>query len=165
MALADEVIQFRKENYQLKRRLGYTCASPEEEPCEALKQVRWRDSANIIDALPSLKTEGLHTEENTATPGLPAISDDTGVGPASSLIIGVQALPWSAVANDQVVSELISQYFTFDYLYVFPPIPRLTFLDEMRLGDVDAATSCSPLLVNAMCAQQCVSWRAFDLAC
>jgi hypothetical protein len=165
MALADEVIQFRKENYQLKRRLGYTCASPEEEPCEALKQVRWRDSANLIDALPALKTENLHTEEYAATPGLPAISDDTGGGLASSLIIGVEALPWSAVANDQVVSELISQYFTFDYLYVFPPIPRSTFLNEMRLGDVDTAASCSPLLVNAICAQQCVSSRSFATAC
>jgi hypothetical protein len=66
--------------------------------------------------------------------------------------------PHGSVAGNDVVSELISQYFTFDYLYVFPPIPRSLFIYEMTTGDPAAATACTPLLVNAICAQQCVSW-------
>jgi len=164
MALEKEVIRLRKENHQFKRIYGYICASPEGEASEVLRQMRLGGSGNPIDALQSLDQEDFLIEEYTASPGLTEMSDDTGVEPAGSLAIEVQALPWSVVADDQVVSELISQYFAFDYLYVFPPIPRPAFLNEMRLGEVDAATSCSPLLVNAMCAQQCVSWRVSALS-
>jgi hypothetical protein len=165
MVIEKQVMQLRKENNQLKRVHGHNCASPDEEPCEVWKQIRRTCSGNPIDALQSLESEDFLTDEYTAFPGPTEISDDTGVEPAGGLMIEIQALPWSVVPSDQVVSELISQYFAFDFLYVFPPIPRFTFLNEMRLGDVDAATSCSPLLVNAMRAQQCVSWRVFSFAC
>lgn len=71
-------------------------------------------------------------------------------------MIKVSALPWTTIEGDEVVSELISQYFSFDYLYVFPPILRSTFVREMQAGDPTTATCCSPLLVSAICAQQCV---------
>jgi hypothetical protein len=163
MALEKQVMQLRKENHQLKRVHGYNCASSEEESRNVLKQIQRSGSGHPIGALQSLEPEEFLTEEHIASPGPTEISNDAAFRPAGGLIIQIQALPWSVVATDQVVSELISRYFTFDYLYVFPPIPRSTFVNEMRLGDVDAAGSCSPLLVNAICAQQCVSSGAFCL--
>lgn len=78
--------------------------------------------------------------------------------------LGLPALPWTAVAEDEVVSELVSQYFATDYLYVYPPIPRSKFLREMKARDPGTATCSSPLLVNAICAHQCVRFDQMDNA-
>ncbi|KID72860.1 Zn(2)-C6 fungal-type DNA-binding domain protein, partial [Metarhizium brunneum ARSEF 3297] len=154
-ALEKEAGQLRKGVHQLQRLYGYICASSEDEAYKVFQHIRAGDNHNPIDALRLFDRNDVLALECTESPASTDMSDDTRVESASNALFEVRALPWSVVASDEVVSELISQYFMFDYLYVFPPIPRVTFVDEMKLGDVAAATSCSPLLVNAICAQQC----------
>ncbi|EFY85809.1 C6 transcription factor, putative [Metarhizium acridum CQMa 102] len=154
-ALEKEAAQLSKAVHQLKRLYGYICASSEDEAFKVFQHIRASDNHNPIDALQSFDRNDFLTLEYNESPAPTDVSDDTGIESATNALFEVRALPWSVVASDEVVSELISQYFTFDYLYAFPPIPRVTFLNEMKLGDVAAATSCSPLLVNAICAQQC----------
>ncbi|TWU73728.1 hypothetical protein ED733_000251 [Metarhizium rileyi] len=154
-ALDKEAVQLRKDVHQFKRLYGYICASSDDEAYKVFKHIRAGGSSNPMDALRSFDHDEFLTLEYTESPGSTEMSDDPAIEPASGALIELQALPWSVVASDNVISELISQYFTFDYLYVFPPIPRLAFLNEMHSGDTVAATSCSPVLVNAICAQQC----------
>ncbi|KHO01502.1 Zn(2)-C6 fungal-type DNA-binding domain protein [Metarhizium album ARSEF 1941] len=154
-ALEKETGQLRKEVHELKRLYEYIGASSEDEAYRVFQHIRASGNNNPIDALRSFDRNDFLTAEYTESPASTEMSDDTGIEPTTNALINVRALPWSVVASDQVVSELISQYFTFDYLYVYPPIHRLTFLNEMRLGNVAAAACCSPLLVNAICAQQC----------
>jgi hypothetical protein len=71
--------------------------------------------------------------------------------------IKVHARPWTIVADDGIVSELISGFFEVDHLYYIPAIDRDTFLDDMEKANIREAKYCSPLLVNAICAYRCVS--------
>ncbi|RKL02913.1 hypothetical protein BFJ68_g11702 [Fusarium oxysporum] len=64
-----------------------------------------------------------------------------------SSVIQVPAKPWTAVAGDGIVSELITDFFTWDNSYMFPVLDRVTFVDEMRAGDETEMKWCSPLLL------------------
>ncbi|OAQ58979.1 hypothetical protein VFPPC_11474 [Pochonia chlamydosporia 170] len=132
---------------------------PEDETYIAFRYIR--STRNISsngqnDALRSVGSDYLfEAREDEAKATLTEVLDKVEVEPLIALDLGLQALPWTAVAEDEVVSELVSQYFATDHLYVYRPIPRSKFLREMKVGDPDTATCCSPLLANAICAHQC----------
>lgn len=67
----------------------------------------------------------------------------------------VPARPWTAVAGDGLVSELVCGLFAWD-AYPFPFFHPNAFLADMRRMDPNTAQYCSPFLVNAICA-----FRAF----
>jgi hypothetical protein len=69
----------------------------------------------------------------------------------------LQAQPWTTVAGDELVSELLSSFFACDNWFYLSFIDQESFLRDMQAGDVGKAGFCSPLLVNAMCALRCVS--------
>lgn len=70
--------------------------------------------------------------------------------------IHVPARPWTAVAGDGLVSELICGLFSWDiYLYSF--FHPSALMAEMRSADPNTAQYCSPFLVNAICAFRAVS--------
>jgi hypothetical protein len=71
--------------------------------------------------------------------------------------VKVKAGPWTAVAGDGIVSDLISSFFTWDNTFRFSFIDRDCFLQDMACGEPEKARYCSPFLVNAMCAFRCVS--------
>lgn len=73
--------------------------------------------------------------------------------------IKVHARPWTTVADDGIVSELVSGFFEIDHLYYFPAIDRDAFLEEMAKADIQEAKYCSPLLANSICAYRCVSFQ------
>lgn len=69
--------------------------------------------------------------------------------------IHVPARPWTAVAGDGLVSELICGVFAWD-AYLFPFFHTNAFLADMRRMDPNTAQYCSPFLVNAICAFRAV---------
>jgi hypothetical protein len=69
----------------------------------------------------------------------------------------VHARPWTTLANDGLVSELLSSFFASDGCFYLSFIDQQYFLDDMETGDIDNAKICSPLLVNSICALRCVS--------
>ena len=71
--------------------------------------------------------------------------------------IKVRARPWTRVAGDGLVSELMASLFAYDNGFYLSFIDQECFLDDMQAGDVGNAEFCSSLLVNAMCALRCVS--------
>lgn len=71
-------------------------------------------------------------------------------------IFSLPARPWSQVTDDdQLVSHLISVYFTWHHIW-FDWIDPEIFLEAMQSKKLDSQF-CSPLLVNAMLAEACVS--------
>jgi hypothetical protein len=71
--------------------------------------------------------------------------------------VKVKAQPWTALAGDGIVSDLVSSFFAWDNTFRFSFIDRDCFLEDMARGDPERARYCSPFLVNAMCAFRCVS--------
>lgn len=118
-------------------------ANNDQIPARALHYVH---ESNAIESVTS-------TDASTACP----LSVKGRDGFLNGSVIKVPALPWTDVAGDEVVSQLMFQYFTFDYLHGFPPIPCSIFLSEMQTANPATAFCCSALLVNAICARQCVS--------
>ncbi|KAI0145128.1 hypothetical protein GGR57DRAFT_322203 [Xylariaceae sp. FL1272] len=68
--------------------------------------------------------------------------------------IKVRAQPWTAIAGNGIVSELITNFFAWDNAYLFPAIDQRAFVDDMNAGVVEKGVWCTPLLVNAICAQR-----------
>lgn len=62
------------------------------------------------------------------------------------------ARPWTAVAGDGLVSNLVSHFFELEHRFLTSHIDREVFIDEMIEADAEKAEFCSPLLVNAICA-------------
>lgn len=71
----------------------------------------------------------------------------------------VPAKPWTSVTeDDDLVSHLVSLYFTWDYPF-WTFLDRDVFLRHMARGDLESEF-CSPFLVNAVLANACVSCPA-----
>lgn len=68
----------------------------------------------------------------------------------------VPARPWTAVAGDGLVSELVCSLFAWD-AYLFPFLHPNAILTDMRRMDPNTAQYCSPFLINAICALRAVS--------
>lgn len=66
----------------------------------------------------------------------------------------LRARPWTAVADDGIVSALVSTYFAWDGYYFLPFLNPALFIRDMSNGDIKRAKYCSPFLVNAICALQ-----------
>lgn len=79
----------------------------------------------------------------------------------------VPAKPWTSVTeDDDLVSHLVSLYFTWDYPF-WTFLDRDVFLRHMARGDLESEF-CSPFLVNAVLANACVSslsWIWIELVC
>jgi hypothetical protein len=74
-----------------------------------------------------------------------------------SSIIKVSARPWTVVASDGLVSQLITNVFTLKGIYLYPVLDKDVFIQEMKSGNVETSKWCTPLLVNAICAAESVS--------
>jgi hypothetical protein len=83
--------------------------------------------------------------------------EDLDVAAMSESNFRVRARPWTAIADDGLVSELLSSFFASDGCFYLSFIDQQYFLEDMEAGNIDMAEFCSPLLVNAMCALRCVS--------
>lgn len=114
------------------------------DPIEVLRSVK---EADIL--LPSLAPN----DPGAPDPRLQKLEDRA----LADAPIKVPARPWTTVAGEGIISELISGFFASDHLYFFPAIDRQAFLEDMAGADLQSAKYCSPLLVNSICAHRCVS--------
>lgn len=143
-----------RELYCLPRRL------PEVEALQTLAQARATDDPiAILDVARRsslrLANPGLNPGSSPAPINLRINSLD--LEALSESQIRVHARPWTVVAGDGLVSELISSFFTWDDAFFFSFIDREAFLGDMRAKDPKNAEYCSPFLVNAICATRFVS--------
>jgi hypothetical protein len=66
--------------------------------------------------------------------------------------IKVPARPWTVIAGDGVVSDLVSNFFATCHYFVAVFVDKKCFLQDMRSQSIRSSEFCSPFLVNAICA-------------
>ncbi|KAH6647133.1 putative C6 transcription factor [Truncatella angustata] len=74
-------------------------------------------------------------------------------------LMKVRSRPWTVVADDGIVSEMITSFFMWDDSFFYPFIDREALLEDMHAGDPERANYCSPFLVNAIYATRCFTSR------
>ncbi|KAH7176443.1 hypothetical protein EDB81DRAFT_706866 [Dactylonectria macrodidyma] len=67
----------------------------------------------------------------------------------------VTSRPWTAIAGDGIVSQLISSFFAWDDAFLLPFVDRRAFMTDLMAQKPEEAKYCSPFLVNAICASRC----------
>lgn len=146
------------ENKQMRELFNLLRLLPETDARETLSRIRAAD--NPISALQYAR--GIRVPSATAQTTLlsgefkPRLRAIECAALADSLI-QVPARPWTVVAGDGIVSELITSFFLWDDAFFYPFIHRDAFINDMRAATAVDAKYCSPFLVNAICALRCVS--------
>ena len=69
----------------------------------------------------------------------------------------VPARPWTTVAGDGIVSELVSTFLETEQPYLDAMVDPQAFISDMTAADAATARFCSPALVNVICAISAVS--------
>lgn len=119
------------------------------------------DSVNADPELLQLSQQIMRSnEEHSQGPAGSRKSNEDRIRPQSLLLppITVFAHPWTTLASDEVVSHLLSLYFTWEQPCL-QFIDKTAFLVDMKAGETSRLDGfCSSLLVSALLAQACVSW-------
>jgi hypothetical protein len=145
---------------QLRSLLDYIRNRSEVESMEIYRRVR--AAVDPMDVVELLRGSDLLLRNNATdrTSGSETPASGLGNLELSALehsSIRVRSKPWTRVAGDGLVSELISSFFAYDNGFYLSFIDQECFLDDMQAGDTANSDFCSPLLVNAICALRCVS--------
>lgn len=143
------------EHEKYKDLIKILCTRPDSEAYEILGSMR--RTQEPLAVFEALKRTELASE---SSPFLERALDGPSLepgrqGPDGPMIL-VPARPWTAESDSDVVSALITDYFTHDNCYIMPLGRRNVFVEEMKSGNVSSAKWCSPLLVNAICAHRAV---------
>ncbi|KJZ70621.1 hypothetical protein HIM_09976 [Hirsutella minnesotensis 3608] len=125
---------------------------PEDEAYSFLRRLRATDELAAI--IPITNDAGASPIDSTSPTFTDSPATETTQQYREGRLILVPSKPWTAVGNDGLVSELITEYFNFDNCSLMPLGDQDVFVEEMRNGDKSTAQWCSPLLVNAICAQR-----------
>lgn len=158
LALKRKLGALRQENLRYRDLLGILRSRTDAEAFEILTRIRAAEHPlSVLDAI---------REAEIILPG-PSFSGETNDGELAALDkeawehsdIRVPARPWTTVAGDGLVSELLSSYFMWENAYFFPAIDREAFTYQMLGGDVKNWSWCTPFLVNSICAHRSVSFK------
>ncbi|KAK7435675.1 hypothetical protein Landi51_12950 [Colletotrichum acutatum] len=151
LALKRKANDLESENVQYRDLFRMVCTKSEDEAKEIFRRIRLSgDPLRVLESirqaeilLPSLPVNDRVSDSRLAKLNERAME---------SSLLRVPAKPWTTVADDGIVSELITDFFSWDNASCFPAIEQNLFLEEMRSGNIKRAKWCSPILVNAMCA-------------
>ncbi|KAM5362707.1 hypothetical protein ACJA88_013903 [Fusarium oxysporum] len=146
------------ENERLREVYALLQTLPESEARQMFARIRDADDPitvlNLARGASTLRDPPSPRPEITSTGWNPRV-DALSLKTLSESPIRVHAKPWTAVAGDGLVSQLISSFFTWDDAFFYPFIDLQAFLKDMNSGEVKKARYCSPFLVNAICASRC----------
>jgi hypothetical protein len=145
----------QREVDQLRELFGYVRTCPEAEAKQFYQQLRTADG--LQDLLQLSGGSSLSFKQKHRILGSQKSACDLDLNVVGSSAIMVPARPWTVLAGDGLVSELVSAFFTYDHCSGIPFVDQECFLADMRAEDITQARFCSPFLVNAICALRCVS--------
>ncbi|OHX00914.1 C6 transcription factor, partial [Colletotrichum incanum] len=147
--------ELERENTDLHEFLHSLHLRPEGEAVEIFK--RFRISGDAIQVLDFVRRgdsflQGVNFD---TTPRDVMLTNPDGADRSAGLL-KVPAKPWTDLANDSIVSELITGFFQWDEPALLAFVDQKSFLEDMRQSSLETARYCSPLLVNAICALRSV---------
>ncbi|KAM0716502.1 hypothetical protein Q7P37_007947 [Cladosporium fusiforme] len=148
----------QSENDQLRSLLDYIRTRSEVESMEIYRRVRAAvDPLDVVELLRGgdllLQNSVPETSGESETPASGLGNLD--INAMENSAIKVRARPWTKVAGDGLVSELISSFFAYDNGFYLSFVDQESFLEDMQTGDTETSEFCSPLLVHAICALRC----------
>ena len=157
MSLRRKNETLQSEINRLRELLGRVDHEPEAEFRDRLRQRL--DPSKLLK--PAIEIETEETSAQRVLPlnknnELPSALENLDSSALSISKLKVHARPWTALAGDGLVSELISSFFAYDSCFYLTFIDQECFLHDMQAGDIQKAEFCSPLLVNTICALRCV---------
>lgn len=117
---------------------------------------RIRATSNPIEVLSLIKQADLLLPNPPADVHHDSQLDRLDAESLNASYIKVPARPWTMIAGNGIVSELVSAFFANDHGCLTPFIHQAAFLEDMRSQSVQEARYCCPALVNAICALKCV---------
>lgn len=145
-----------RENHDLRDLFTYLNSKPENEAFELYRRLRASDDPfKILQQFRDAETLLLlptHSGPGTTDKWMSEVDADA----LAKSPLKVPACPWTSVAGDGIVSNLISAFFRWDDIIMYPFLDKELFLRDMRSGDPQSQY-CSPLLVNAIRATRTVS--------
>ena len=147
----------QKEVDQLRELFGYIRTCPEAEAKQGYRQLRTANGLQDLMHLSGGSSLPLKQKHRIFGSEKPACQPDLNV--LASSAIRVPARPWTLLAGDGLVSELVSAFFTYDHCSGIHFVDQECFLADIRAEDTTQARFCSPLLVNAIRALRCVSFN------
>jgi hypothetical protein len=147
----------RAELDHLYRLVDHIRARSDLEAVAIFQQIRASDGpldvAKLLENIGTVQIDMLSTHSGHEA----SILQEVDLTALSNSTVKVRAKPWTDVAGDGLVSELISSFFAYDNAVYLPFIDQQWFLASICEETLDSAEFCSPLLVNAICALRCVS--------
>lgn len=137
----------------------YMRTRPEQEAYEIFRRIRFSSGDDFRSIVDHIRGGDLLLRASTVSPGpddhrVKTINDEAAAEPYA---IRVPARPWTTMAGDGLVSELVGAFFAWDGVFWLPFIDRGSFIKDMRAGQPEKARYCSPLLVHVICAIRAVS--------
>jgi hypothetical protein len=156
LALKRKYSSIETEVDQLRELLNFVHSRPKVEALEIFNRIRLgRDPIEVLRFIKQadvlLPTSPINT--SNGDPRLVKLDLDA----LEDASIKVRARPWTTVAGDGIVSELVSKHFGYTALFCYSVVDQELFLADMENGDLERSRYCSPLLVNAICAFESVS--------
>ncbi|KAI1748720.1 putative C6 transcription factor [Xylaria castorea] len=156
------VNQLQRENIELRQLFHDLSKRPDSEALNIFQRLRATDDpialANSIKQAELLLRPSTAGDRGELTTLRQLELDALGRSP-----IKIPARPWTIVAGDGIVSELISSWFKWDNAFLYPFIDRECFMQDIREGDPDSAMYCSSFLVNAICALRSYFSETIDM--
>ncbi|TDZ32711.1 Nitrogen assimilation transcription factor nit-4 [Colletotrichum trifolii] len=151
LALKRKANVLETENAQYRDLFRMVCSKTEDEAQEIFRRIRV--SGDPLRVLESIRQAEMllptpSTNDRVHDSRLAKLNEKA----MEASLIRVPAKPWTAIADDGLVSELVTDFFSWENASTFPAIERDLFLSDMRAGNVKKAKWCSPILVNAICA-------------
>ncbi|KAB5539497.1 putative C6 transcription factor [Coniochaeta sp. 2T2.1] len=158
-ALKRKCDTLQDENERLRDLFGLLRQKSKPEAHDILSRIRdaenplavWRSIKDAELLLPWASSSGGSSGSHNRDPRLEKIDAEAWADSP----VRVKARPWTAVAGDGVVSDMVSSFFAWDNGFRFAFVDRECFLADMARGEPEGAMYCSPFLVNAMCAFRC----------
>ncbi|KZL77418.1 C6 transcription factor [Colletotrichum tofieldiae] len=151
LALKRKANDLETENAQYRDLFRMVCTKSEDEAKEIFRRIRV--SGDPIRVLESIRQAEIllpspTTNDRVHDSRLAKINEKA----LQNSLIRVPAKPWTTVADDGLVSELVTDFFSWENASCFPAIEQSLFVEDMRAGSIKRAKWCSPILVNAVCA-------------
>jgi hypothetical protein len=133
----------------------YIRTRPPDDVAEIVKRIR--NSSDVLEVLRFVQDGDLTLQQRLQRklpdPRMIRIEADS----LQETGLRLPARPWTMVAGDGIVSDVVSRFFDIDQPFYCGMIDHSSFVSDMRASDTAAARYCSPVLVNAICALGSVS--------
>ncbi|KAI5459475.1 hypothetical protein BGZ63DRAFT_466108 [Mariannaea sp. PMI_226] len=155
VALKKQNAELKDELSQLKELLNLLRTRPLDDAAEILNRIRIINDP--IAVLQSVRQAEILLPNPLATRSQSPRVQKIDTEAMNSSSIRVPARPWTTLAGDGIISELVTNFFQNDHGYLVPFIHRGSFIRDMKNQSIGESLYCSPTLLNAMCALKCLT--------